>query len=536
MRDVLQSTARKFKIFMADSTNPLVGKTGLTTFTVYLSKDSGAEATVSPTLQERGHGFYEVTPTTAHRDTLGENAWVFTSSGAVDFPYKETVVATDNQLTNQPANVTQFGGTNGTFASGRPEVNTTHAAGTAWGSGAITAASIAAAALNGKGDWLTTLGANAPAGWINANAIVALALSGKGDWAVPGSAMALTSGERNSLAAVIEAFIVNEGDATAVMQAIADRIAADWVAGDASPLAVASAVRTNLAIELARIDATISSRGTGVALDAAGIRAAVGLSNPDLDTHLGNIEGTLNDGFAAVMTDIGQLLTRIPVALFAGVTSLGDWLRRLARKDAGTAGMIAAEAEIDTGGTSTFTGTTDNLEAIKDAGGGGGGGSGDATIENQEIIIDDIADLASQVSAAIASGIAVVQMSPVTIVGFPTSLNVGDSYTTDMNRSITVYMRDANNDPITGVGTHNFTDGDFSASLVITQSGQHARVVAQVDFVDPGGAAEAFLRVQIPASETRRANAGSATMQCVVRWTGVKLTIATQAVTWIPEI
>ncbi len=46
-----------------------------------------------------------------------------------------------------PANVTQFGGTNGTFTGGRPEVNTTHAAGTAWGSGAITAASIASDAI-----------------------------------------------------------------------------------------------------------------------------------------------------------------------------------------------------------------------------------------------------------------------------------------------------------------------------------------------------------------------------------------------------
>jgi hypothetical protein len=37
--------------------------------------------------------------------------------------------------------------------------------------GAIDAGSIAASALNGKGDWLTTLGATAPAGWINAAAI-----------------------------------------------------------------------------------------------------------------------------------------------------------------------------------------------------------------------------------------------------------------------------------------------------------------------------------------------------------------------------
>lgn len=40
-----------------------------------------------------------------------------------------------------------FGGSAGTFSSGRPEVNTTHAAGTAWGSGAITAASIASDAI-----------------------------------------------------------------------------------------------------------------------------------------------------------------------------------------------------------------------------------------------------------------------------------------------------------------------------------------------------------------------------------------------------
>lgn len=44
-------------------------------------------------------------------------------------------------------NVVNFGGAAGTFAGGRPEVNTTHAAGTAWGSGAITAASIASNAF-----------------------------------------------------------------------------------------------------------------------------------------------------------------------------------------------------------------------------------------------------------------------------------------------------------------------------------------------------------------------------------------------------
>lgn len=45
------------------------------------------------------------------------------------------------------ANVTQFGGSNLTATGGRPEVNTTHAAGTAWASGAITAGVIATDAI-----------------------------------------------------------------------------------------------------------------------------------------------------------------------------------------------------------------------------------------------------------------------------------------------------------------------------------------------------------------------------------------------------
>jgi len=49
---------------------------------------------------------------------------------------------------NIKADVRDYSGTAGTFSSGRPEVNTTHAAGTAWGSGAITAASIADGAID----------------------------------------------------------------------------------------------------------------------------------------------------------------------------------------------------------------------------------------------------------------------------------------------------------------------------------------------------------------------------------------------------
>ena len=95
MPKALKDSARKFKIYMTDSADPLAGKTGLASFTVKLAKDSAAEATVSPTITERGGGWYEVTPLAAHRDTLGESAWTFTHAGANDFVRLEEVEAMD---------------------------------------------------------------------------------------------------------------------------------------------------------------------------------------------------------------------------------------------------------------------------------------------------------------------------------------------------------------------------------------------------------------------------------------------------------
>lgn len=65
-------------------------------------------------------------------------------------------------------------------------------------------------------------------------------------WVVPaatGDAMTLTSGERTTLAAAIEAAIINELDGTAVMQAIADLIASDMTTTDLTVAAIATACR-----------------------------------------------------------------------------------------------------------------------------------------------------------------------------------------------------------------------------------------------------------------------------------------------------
>lgn len=59
--------------------------------------------------------------------------------------------------------------------------------------GALTAAKFAASALNGKGDWLTSLGTNAPASWLNAAAFAAGSLNGKGDWATSAALTTVSS-------------------------------------------------------------------------------------------------------------------------------------------------------------------------------------------------------------------------------------------------------------------------------------------------------------------------------------------------------
>lgn len=170
-----------FPIFDADG--DLV--TGASSLDSEISKDGGtfADCTNEATEIATSSGVYylDLTSTEMNADTVAVIVKSATSGA------KTTVlVMYPEEAGDIRVNVTQFGGTDGTFASGRPEVNTTHfggspgdfasgvpevnaiaingtsistttahigvnvvnAAGTAWGSGAITAASIATGAID----------------------------------------------------------------------------------------------------------------------------------------------------------------------------------------------------------------------------------------------------------------------------------------------------------------------------------------------------------------------------------------------------
>ena len=87
----------------------------------------------------------------------------------------------------------------------------------------------------------------------------------------------LTSGERTAIANEVEAQIIDDTDSEKVLQAIVDKIAAaNPSLEDLTLSAIASAIRTELATELGRIDAAVSTRlatSSYAAPDNAGVLA-----------------------------------------------------------------------------------------------------------------------------------------------------------------------------------------------------------------------------------------------------------------------
>jgi hypothetical protein len=76
-----QSTARNLMVLMIDSADHITGKTGLT-LAITASKDGAAFASISPTVTDRGSGWYELALTSGHTDTLGDLALHITATGA----------------------------------------------------------------------------------------------------------------------------------------------------------------------------------------------------------------------------------------------------------------------------------------------------------------------------------------------------------------------------------------------------------------------------------------------------------------------
>jgi hypothetical protein len=141
----------------ADGVTPMTGLT-ISQADVRLKKNNGAWAQIndntSATHEE--NGWYEKEFDATDTNTVGRLLVAVHESGALpvwhefwvleEAIYDALFAASATGLL--PANVTQFGGSNGTFSGGRPEVNATHWAGTAVASATIlNAANIGADAI-----------------------------------------------------------------------------------------------------------------------------------------------------------------------------------------------------------------------------------------------------------------------------------------------------------------------------------------------------------------------------------------------------
>ena len=127
--------------------------------------------------------------------------------------------------------------------------------------------------------------------------------------------------------AEIEAALVNEGDATALLQAIADKIAGDLTAGDLSALAIVSAIKADatLAQMISRIDATVSSRSSHDDPDLSSLATATALTSAtDLVGYvLAVLAGTISNGSTTTNTFTITVGSDTYTVTLTGVTETG---------------------------------------------------------------------------------------------------------------------------------------------------------------------------------------------------------------------
>lgn len=180
---------------------------------------------------------------------------------------------------------------------------------------------------------------------------------------------ALTSGERDAIAAVIEAEVLNDATGGAVVATIANAVAAyfDNAGTDIPPQVIATAVRNALATELARLDVAVSTRleaTSYTAPDNAGISAAAASA------------ATAASQATTAATQASTAATQATTAATQSTTAanrLGAWTGSGINTVLGAIRAIAAKAAgltpTDLSDGTTFNNVTDSLEAAAETGG-----------------------------------------------------------------------------------------------------------------------------------------------------------------------
>lgn len=267
------------------------------------------------------------------------------------------MIVPDLSVANLAANVTQFGGSNGTFSSGRPETNVSHiagssvntssaqigvnivnAGGTAWNSGAITSTTFnSTTGLSPvrtgtcqSGSTSTTIkldsGASSSDDFYKYQTITISGGTGAGQSAIINSyvgstkvatinkSWATTPDETSTFVILREAELQSSGSVS-----LGTNAPAGWInaAAFASNAIDSTVLATNAVSEIASgVDSVLTStHGSGNWTTATGfstltssdVRSAIGLASANLDTQLSTIDDFLDTEIAAIKSKTDNL-------------------------------------------------------------------------------------------------------------------------------------------------------------------------------------------------------------------------------------
>jgi len=278
------------------------------------------------------------------------------------------------------SNVTQFGSSAGTFAGGRPEVNTTHAAGTAWGSGAITAASIAADAITdakvaadvtiasvtgsvgsvagavgsvtGAVGSVTGAVGSIAAGGISSSSFAAGAITASSIAADAIGASELAADAVTEIAGAVWDITLSShltGGTTGAALNAAGSAGDPWSTALPGAYTAGSAgyiIGTNLD---AKVSLRLPTASYTAPLDAAGTRSALGLASANLDTQLDAIPTAVENADALLKRDFSSVTGE-------AARSLLNAMRFLRNKWTNSGGTLTVMKEDDS--TTAWTATT----------------------------------------------------------------------------------------------------------------------------------------------------------------------------------
>ena len=344
MRFLRQSTTITVDIGPAlDSTDGVTAETALSP-TVYLSKAGAAQAArnSATAISHDARGYYRIELNTTDTNTLGMLKAVYHETGATpvwdDFMVLPAVVydALVAGSDNLDVSVTQFGGTNGTFSGGRPEVNATH-----WGGTAVASAAVRATLEQVLGTALTEGAAGRLAAALTAFLNVAAPVLTVASVNQTGDSFARIGANGASLSA-----IPDEAGVTTLLSRLSsaragylDNLSAGAVAQQATLTTVAAYVDTEVAslvADMATVLSRLSSARAGyldnLSAGAVAQVTALATAQTDLTTLLGRLTA-LRAGYidnlsagavaqasavATLQADTDDIQTRLPAALVSG--------------------------------------------------------------------------------------------------------------------------------------------------------------------------------------------------------------------------